>query len=174
MLKLLAGILSLLQSAPHIVSMRAFAPLFTGKPSALNVRNLVAHSPRFQALVQSINMTVTEDFAAAAEYVTVFESIRMIDDHRKTWNADAYAAEAAGSARKVNLDLRKFRTWKAELDKMKVSQVCSVGHCLINKTPLQASCRSYKGCRGFVCPHIVLAKSLKLLSICSVVRSCLR
>jgi dynein heavy chain, axonemal len=127
---MLAGILSLLQSAPHIVSMRAFAPLFTGKPSALNVRNLLAHSPRFQTLVRSINATVAEDFAAAAEYVTVFEGVRMIHDHRITWNADAYAAEAAGSARKVNLDLRKFRTWKAELDKMKVSQVCVLERCL--------------------------------------------
>jgi hypothetical protein len=115
--------LSTMHTAPRILYMRAFTHLFMGKPSGLNVRNIVCQSTRFCGLLADINATLAHDYAAATEYVTVFEAVRMIHEHRLTWDREAYTESVGNNARLVRQDLRKFRGWKAELDKMKVSQV---------------------------------------------------
>jgi hypothetical protein len=88
-----AGMLTTMHTAPRALYMRAFAQLFPGKPSGLNVRNIVANSPRFRALSDEIDRTLAEDYAAAAEYARSFEAVRMIHDHGAAWDKGAYAAE---------------------------------------------------------------------------------
>lgn len=130
------GVLNTVHAAPRIMYMRAFASLFAGRPSGLHVRNIILAAPRFNALIEDLNSTIAEDFAAAREYVRVFEAVRMIHDHQLAWDKAAYESEVGFDARRVRLDLRKFRGWKAELDRMKVSQVRShlldSGHNLKN------------------------------------------
>lgn len=118
------GVLNTVHAAPRIMYMRAFASLFAGRPSGLHVRNIILAAPRFNALLEELNATIAEDFSAAREYVRVFEAVRMIHDHQLAWDKAAYESEVGFDARRVRLDLRKFRGWKAELDRMKVSQVC--------------------------------------------------
>lgn len=122
--------LNAVHAAPRIMYMRAFASLFAGRPSGLHVRNIILAAPRFNALLEDLNATIAEDFAAAREYVRVFEAVRMIHDHQLAWDKAAYESEVGFDARRVRLDLRKFRGWKAELDRMKVSQVRPRGSCL--------------------------------------------
>ena len=124
-LRAVAGVLNTVHAAPRIMYMRAFASLFAGRPSGLHVRNIILAAPRFNSLLEEINATIAEDFAAARDYVRVFEAVRMIHDHQLAWDKDVYEAEVGFDARRVRLDLRKFRSWKAELDRMKVSQASS-------------------------------------------------
>jgi dynein heavy chain len=118
-----AGMLTASQAAPRILYMRAFAQYFTGKPSGLNIRNIICSSPRFLKLLTDIDETVTEDYAAAGEYVNVFKSVRMVYDHGQTWDAAEYRERVGFDLRTIKRDLRKFRDWKIELDRMKISQV---------------------------------------------------
>ena len=86
-----AGMLMTVHSAPRILYMRAFAQYFAGKPSGLNIRNIICNAPRFQTLVGALDMTVVEDYAHANEYVRVFESVRMVYEHMHSWDPEKYA-----------------------------------------------------------------------------------
>lgn len=108
-----------MHTAPRILYMRAFAPCFAGKPSGLNVRNIVAAAPAFRGHCAAIDATLASAYAAAATYVKTFESVRMIDEHAREWDAAAYGATVAADNRRLRADLRTYRAWKAELDKMK-------------------------------------------------------
>lgn len=119
------------QAAPRILYMRAFAQYFTGKPSGLNIRNIICSSPRYQQLTHDIDTTVAEDFAAAGEYVNVFKGVRMVFDHGQSWDAAAYRTRVGTELRTIKRDLRKFRDWKLELDRMKTSQVHSLSLSLL-------------------------------------------
>ena len=49
--------------------------------------------PEFIDLRQKIDALVTTDFAAAAEYATVFDEHRKVYNFGKTWNIDTYASK---------------------------------------------------------------------------------
>lgn len=65
------GILSVVQSAPRILFMRAFTGLFKGRPSGLNAVSIVRSMPHFVHLRDAINTAIREDYAAAWEYAAV-------------------------------------------------------------------------------------------------------
>jgi dynein heavy chain, axonemal len=116
-------VLSTVQAAPRILYMRAFAQLFQGRPSGLHIRNVINTTPRFVRLLADISSTLSEDYATGRECAKLLEPVRMIHDHQMAWDKHAYADAVGSDSRRVRLDLRKFRSWKTELDKMKVSQV---------------------------------------------------
>lgn len=119
----LAGVLSTVQAAPRILYMRAFAQLFQGRPSGLHIRNVISTTPHFVKLLADVSETLSEDYATGRECARLLEPVRMIHEHQMSWDKQAYADAVGSDSRRVRLDLRKFRSWKTELDKMKVSQV---------------------------------------------------
>ena len=151
------GILAVVHTAPRILYMRAFAALFAGKPRGLHVRNVIASSAAWQAATAAAGATLAADYAAAAQYVQCFQAVRMIHEHGRSGaggaplpllaTADVAAAVAAvegvadaeavavGDAKAVRAQLRTYRGWKAELDKMKVSQ--AVGCLLVDSKVLK-------------------------------------
>lgn len=62
---------TILQAAPRVMFMRAFAHLFEGKPSGLNTLNILRGNSYMIGLQHSINQTVIDDFTAAREAVRV-------------------------------------------------------------------------------------------------------
>lgn len=104
--------------------MRAFALLFQGRPSGLHIRNIISSSPRYEQLLEEITGTLAEDYATGRDCAKLLEPVRMIQEHHMCWDKHAYAGAVGSDSRQVRLDLRKFRSWKTELDKMKISQVC--------------------------------------------------
>lgn len=103
--------------------MRAFAQLFQGRPSGLHIRNIISTSPRYEQLLAEIVTTLSEDYATGRDCAKLLEPVRMIHDHQMSWDKHVYADAVGSDSRQVRLDLRKFRSWKTELDKMKISQV---------------------------------------------------
>ena len=65
------GVLSVVQSSPRILVMRAFAALFKGRPSGLNAVSIIRSMPHFVYLRQAINQAIEEDYAAAYKYSVV-------------------------------------------------------------------------------------------------------
>jgi hypothetical protein len=122
--------------------MRAFAQLFQGRPSGLHIHNIISTSPRFEKLVKDITSTIAEDYATGCECAKLLEPIRVIHDHQLTWDKHVYAEAVGTDSRQVRLDLRKFRSWKAELDKMKISQVCCSDNITCTLSPCTMHCSS--------------------------------
>lgn len=118
------GVLNAVQASPRILYMRAFAQLFQGRPSGLHIRNTICTSPRYERILEDITTTLSEDYSTGRDCAKLLEPVRMIHEHQMSWDKQAYADAVGSDARQVRLDLRQFRGWKAELDKMKISQVC--------------------------------------------------
>ncbi|KAG2451278.1 hypothetical protein HYH02_003884 [Chlamydomonas schloesseri] len=119
---MMEGIIGLAQQAPRLIFMRAFTQYFEGKPSGLNPASVIRASPYFGELRAAINNTVHEDYAAAREYVKLFEAYRMVYDFGRTWSYEDYASKPK-SLREIRRDMHKQREWRNELDRMKISNV---------------------------------------------------
>ncbi|KXZ55711.1 DHC8 protein [Gonium pectorale] len=116
------GIIGLAQQAPRLIFMRAFAQYFDGKPSGLNPGSVIRSSPNFNTLRNSISSSIQEDFAAAREYVKIFEAYRMVYDFGRSWSYEAYSSRPK-SLREIRRDMHKQREWRNELDRMKIFNV---------------------------------------------------
>jgi dynein heavy chain, axonemal len=67
----LEGITSLIQAAPRVLFMRAFAHLFDGKPNGLNLLAILKSMPRFSTLRTAINQAIIDDFSSARDAIKV-------------------------------------------------------------------------------------------------------
>jgi len=65
------GVITLANGAPRLLFMRLFSQYFDGRPSGLNVNNIVRQSPQMVALRTSISEAIKADFLNATEYVKV-------------------------------------------------------------------------------------------------------
>lgn len=65
------GVISLASAAPRLLFMRLFSQYFDGRPSGLNVNNIVRTAPQMVQLRHSISNTIKQDFFNAQEYVRV-------------------------------------------------------------------------------------------------------
>jgi hypothetical protein len=68
--------LLMLQAAPRVLFMRAYAHLFEGRPSGLNILNVLRSNPHLTALRAAINQAVIDDFSAAREAVRVGQQLQ--------------------------------------------------------------------------------------------------
>ncbi|GLC47993.1 hypothetical protein PLESTB_000047400 [Pleodorina starrii] len=116
------GIIGLAQQAPRLIFMRAFAQYFDGKPSGLNPSSVIRSMPLFNDLRNSITSSIQEDFAAARDYVKLFEAYRMVYDFGRTWSFEAYSSKPK-SLREIRRDMHRQREWRNELDRMKIFNV---------------------------------------------------
>ncbi|KAG2501733.1 hypothetical protein HYH03_000233 [Edaphochlamys debaryana] len=116
------GIIGLAQQAPRLIFMRAFTQYFEGKPSGLNPASVIRASPLFNSLRNSILASIAEDYAAARDYVKIFEAYRMVFDFGRTWSFEEYSSKPK-TLREIRRDMHKQREWRNELDRMKIFNV---------------------------------------------------
>jgi dynein heavy chain len=134
------GMISLVQAVPRLLYMRVFAGFFDGvggnKNAGLNPVSIVRSTEYFQKLVTNINQVIADDFAAADEYVKIFEDQRVIFDFGKTWDVEEYRTKERdlGTYRQ---DMNQQRDWKVVIERLKIGHV--VGVLNVDSRPLRNS-----------------------------------
>ncbi|KAK9828903.1 hypothetical protein WJX72_002692 [[Myrmecia] bisecta] len=116
------GTVAVAQGAPRLLFMRSFSHYFDGKPSGLNPINIIRATPHFQGTRMKIDDVIKQDFAAAREYVAIFEEHRKVYDFGRTFTFEAYSSKKR-SMREIRRDMHKQREWRNELEKMKIGNV---------------------------------------------------
>lgn len=123
----LEGALTCIQGVPRLLLMRAFSQFFDGKVTGLNPSTIIRSEPHYAELRSSIESLVRSDFSEARLYAQTFMDYYKIYTYGKEWDGEAYARnDSKRGVKAFKQDLVQQREWKAELDRMKISNACGV------------------------------------------------
>lgn len=119
------GVIGLANVAPRLLFMRLFSQYFDGRPTGLNVNNIVRTAPQMVDLRQTISECIKQDFVTAQDYVKVFEEYREIHKWGQTWTIEKWA-EKPQSVESVKSLMARQRARKDKLERMKVRSRAAV------------------------------------------------
>eukprot|EP00937_MAST-01D_sp_MAST-1D-sp2_P001492 g1492.t1 len=90
-----------------------------------NIGNIIRNADRFKATFAAISDKVGTDYDQAQQYVTLFDSVRVVHEYDLKWNLVEYRMREH-TVQSLREDISMMTEWGLELDKMRTGNACGV------------------------------------------------
>ena len=94
----------------------------TGNLGAPTVAALLADSPEFRSIRDQIESKFKADYSAAAQYATVFDSVRPIYEYGQAFDFEAYKAQEM-TTYGLQRDMSRLKAWDSIVERMRSQQL---------------------------------------------------